>query len=148
MISEFPFSLPQKKTYRLLKRKKIAVLMGGRSAEREVSFRSGRGALAALRRLGFAPVALDAAVNLEKKLVSERIDLAFIALHGRWGEDGIVQGLLEYLNIGYTGSGVHASALANDKVSAKQIFRANRPSKNARDLLLRMLFLAIFHSET
>ncbi|MEF9438528.1 MAG: D-alanine--D-alanine ligase, partial [Candidatus Mariimomonas ferrooxydans] len=84
---------------------------------------SGRGVMSALRWLGLDCVAIDAAANLEKKLTSEGVKIAFIALHGRWGEDGTVQGLLEFMNIPYTGSGVHASALAMNKVSSKQIFK-------------------------
>jgi D-alanine-D-alanine ligase len=110
--------------YKQLIKKRIGVLMGGRSAEREVSLMSGRGVLSALRRLGFDVVAIDAASHLEKKLFKERIEVAFLALHGRWGEDGTVQGLLEYMNIPYTGSGVHASALAMNKISSKRIFQA------------------------
>ena len=109
--------------FRILRKKRIGVLMGGRSAEREVSLMSGRGVMAALKRLKFDCVAVDAAVNLEQKLVSEKINIAFIALHGRWGEDGIVQGLLEYMNIPYVGSGVLSSSLANDKVTAKRLFK-------------------------
>ena len=109
---------------RVLKKKRIGVLMGGRSAEREISLMSGRGVLSALRRMGFEAVGLDAASNLGKKLLNARIDVAFIALHGRWGEDGTVQGLLEFMNIPYTGSGVHASALAMNKISSKRIFQA------------------------
>jgi D-alanine-D-alanine ligase len=105
-----------------LRKKRIGVLMGGRSAEREVSLMSGRGVMAALRRLKFDCVAIDAATNLEQKLIAEKINIAFIALHGRWGEDGIVQGLLEYMNIPYVGSGVLSSSLANDKVTAKRLF--------------------------
>ena len=112
--------------YKLLKRKRIGVLMGGRSAEREVSFMSGRGVLSALSRMGFNAVGIDAASNVEKKIPAEGVEIAFLALHGRWGEDGTIQGLLEYMNVPYTGSGVHASALAMNKISSKQIFAANR----------------------
>jgi D-alanine-D-alanine ligase len=112
--------------FRSLKRRRIGVLMGGRSTEREVSFMSGRGVMAALLRMGFDAVGIDAASNLEKKLKDAGVEVAFLALHGRWGEDGTVQGLLEYMNLPYTGSGVHASALAMNKVSSKQIFRFNR----------------------
>ncbi|MFH0920109.1 MAG: D-alanine--D-alanine ligase [Fibrobacterota bacterium] len=110
--------------YRQLKQKRIGVLMGGRSAEREVSLMSGRGVLSALKRMGFSTVGIDAVLGVERKLVKEKIDIAFLALHGRWGEDGTVQGLLEFMNIPYTGSGVHASALAMNKISSKRIFQA------------------------
>jgi len=111
--------------YKFLKRKRIGVLMGGRSSEREVSFMSGRGGMSALTRMGFDTVGIDAAANVEKKLADEKVEIAFLALHGRWGEDGTIQGLLEYLNIPYTGSGVHASALAMNKISSKLIFKAS-----------------------
>ncbi|OGS33358.1 MAG: hypothetical protein A2293_08780 [Elusimicrobia bacterium RIFOXYB2_FULL_49_7] len=109
--------------FKILKKKRIGVLMGGRSAEREVSLMSGKGVMSALTRLGFQCQEIDAARHLESRLVADKIDIAFIALHGRWGEDGTVQGLLEYMDIPYTGSGVHASALAMNKVSSKRIFQ-------------------------
>lgn len=101
---------------------RIAVLMGGRSAEREVSLVSGRECAAALRTEGFTVVEIDAGPDLASVLGAERPDVVFNALHGRWGEDGCVQGLLEWLGLPYTHSGVLASALAMDKVRAKQVF--------------------------
>jgi D-alanine-D-alanine ligase len=103
---------------------RIAVLMGGRSAEREVSLVSGRECAAALRQEGFEVVEIDAGADLARALAEARPDVAFNALHGRWGEDGCVQGILEWLGIPYTHSGVLASALAMDKNRAKQIFAA------------------------
>jgi D-alanine-D-alanine ligase len=103
---------------------RIAVLMGGRSAEREVSLVSGRECAAALRREGFDVVEIDAGLDLAAVLAAARPDVAFNALHGRWGEDGCVQGILEWFGIPYTHSGVLASALAMDKQRAKQIFAA------------------------
>ncbi|MER2509720.1 MAG: D-alanine--D-alanine ligase [Amaricoccus sp.] len=103
---------------------RIAVLMGGRSAEREVSLVSGRECAAALRTEGFTVVEIDAGPDLASVLGAERPDVVFNALHGRWGEDGCVQGLLEWLGLPYTHSGVLASALAMDKVRAKQVFAA------------------------
>lgn len=105
-----------------LKKKRIAVLLGGLSSEREVSLRSGAAIAKALRGLGYDVVEVDAGRDLPARLLAEKIDLAFIALHGRYGEDGCVQGLLEYMGIPYTGSGVLASALGMDKVAAKQVF--------------------------
>lgn len=102
----------------------VGVLMGGRSAEREVSLRTGAAVLAALQRLGERAVAIDAGAKLPRALARHGVDVAFIALHGRGGEDGTVQGLLEHLDIPYTGSGVLASALAMDKKQSKLIFRA------------------------
>ena len=102
-------------------RARIAVLMGGRSAEREVSLVSGRECAAALRSEGFDVVEIDAGADLADVLRREQPDVAFNALHGRWGEDGCVQGILEWLSIPYTHSGVLASALAMDKDRAKAI---------------------------
>jgi len=103
---------------------RIAVLIGGRSAEREVSLSSGRECSAALRQEGFEVVEIDAGADLASALLAARPDVVFNALHGRWGEDGCVQGLLEWLEIPYTHSGVLASALAMDKSRAKQVFAA------------------------
>jgi D-alanine-D-alanine ligase len=103
---------------------RIAVLKGGRSAEREVSLVSGRECAAALRQEGFDVVEIDAGDDLASALRAAAPDVAFNALHGRWGEDGCVQGILEWLRIPYTHSGVLASALAMDKNRAKAIFAA------------------------
>jgi D-alanine-D-alanine ligase len=107
-----------------LKTKKIAVLMGGLSAEREVSLNSGKAVLASLVRQGYRAVGIDVGRDLPQRLAEEQVERAFIALHGRFGEDGSVQGLLELVGIPYTGSGVLASALAIDKVAAKVMFAA------------------------
>ncbi|RKY05602.1 D-alanine--D-alanine ligase [Candidatus Poribacteria bacterium] len=108
---------------RRLKGKRIAVLMGGTSGERAVSLRSGRNVLNALRRQGLEAEGLDPAdPDFVERLMRGGFDIAFIALHGRGGEDGTIQGLLEVLGIPYTGSGVLASALAMNKVAAKRIF--------------------------
>jgi D-alanine-D-alanine ligase len=103
-------------------RARIAVLKGGRSAEREVSLVSGRECTAALRQEGYDVVEIDAREDLALALTAAAPDVAFNALHGRWGEDGCVQGLLEWLGLPYTHSGVLASALAMDKVRAKAVF--------------------------
>ena len=102
--------------------KKIGVLMGGRSAEREVSLRSGRAVLRALQSGKYNVKAVDAGQDLCSVLKKEKIDLAFISLHGGHGENGAVQGLLEIMNIPYTGSGILASALAMDKEASKKAF--------------------------
>lgn len=107
-----------------LKGKRIAVLMGGLSAEREVSLKSGAAVHRALLERGYDAVAIDVDRNLANRLGEERVEIAFVCLHGRYGEDGAVQGLLELLAIPYTGSGLLASALAMDKVFAKKIFAA------------------------
>nr|WP_193989056.1 D-alanine--D-alanine ligase [Alloyangia pacifica] len=102
---------------------KVAVLMGGPSAEREVSLSSGRECAAALRNEGFEVIDLDAGPDLAARLVDLSPDVVFNALHGRWGEDGCVQGLLEWMRIPYTHSGVLASAVAMDKERSKQVYR-------------------------
>jgi D-alanine-D-alanine ligase len=104
-------------------RPRVAVLMGGPSAEREVSLSSGRECAAALRQAGYDVVEVDAGRDLAARLRGLGSIVAFNALHGRWGEDGCVQGLLEWLRIPYTHSGVLASALAMDKARAKDLFR-------------------------
>jgi len=104
--------------------KRIAVLMGGRSAEREVSFSSGRGVMKALKEEGFDPVEIDPADDLQSQLRAARPDAVFNALHGRFGEDGTVQGILEWMRLPYTHSGVLASALAMHKERTKDIYRA------------------------
>lgn len=101
---------------------KVAVLMGGWSAEREISLRSGNAVLKSLLESGVSAVGIDVDESISQKLIDGRFDKAFIALHGRGGEDGSMQGLLETLKIPYTGSGVLGSALALDKMRSKQVW--------------------------
>ncbi|WP_029375459.1 D-alanine--D-alanine ligase [Oceanicola sp. S124] len=103
---------------------KVALLMGGPSAEREVSLSSGRECAAALRDEGFEVVTVDAGDDLAARLAQISPDVVFNALHGRWGEDGCVQGMLEWLRLPYTHSGVLSSALAMDKERTKAAYRA------------------------
>ncbi|QCP86222.1 D-alanine--D-alanine ligase [Cereibacter sphaeroides] len=103
---------------------RVAVLMGGASTEREVSLSSGHSCSAALRDAGYEVTEVDAGPDLARVLADLSPDAVFNALHGRWGEDGCVQGLLEWLRIPYTHSGVLASALAMDKARAKEVFAA------------------------
>ncbi|MHA3914503.1 D-alanine--D-alanine ligase [Halovulum sp. GXIMD14793] len=103
---------------------RIAVLKGGLSAEREVSLVSGAECATALRSVGFEVVEIDAGLDLVARLQAEKPDVVFNALHGRWGEDGCVQGILEWLRIPYTHSGVLASALAMNKSKSIEAFRA------------------------
>ena len=103
---------------------KVAVLLGGKSAEREVSLKSGGMVLAALRKKGVDAHPFDPKEKDLLELVKERFQRVFIALHGGFGEDGTVQGVLEWLGIPYTGSGVLASALAMDKVRTKRLWAA------------------------
>jgi D-alanine-D-alanine ligase len=102
----------------------VAVIMGGPSAEREVSLSSGRECAAALRDAGFDVVEVEASRDLCARLTELKPDVVFNGLHGRWGEDGCVQGMLEWLRIPYTHSGVLASALAMDKERTKAAYRA------------------------
>jgi D-alanine-D-alanine ligase len=98
-------------------------LLGGLSSERDVSIKTGEAVLAALRERGHDAIPIYVDRDIDVALRQERIDVAFIALHGRWGEDGCIQGLLETLGIPYTGSDVLASALAMHKGKAKELFR-------------------------
>lgn len=102
----------------------VAVLKGGLSAEREVSLVSGRECAKALREAGYEVVEVDCGLDLAARLAEISPDVCFNALHGRWGEDGCVQGMLEWLRIPYTHSGVLASSLAMDKQKAKEAYRA------------------------
>ncbi|BDM24673.1 D-alanine--D-alanine ligase [Pseudomonas sp. LRP2-20] len=103
---------------------RVAVLYGGKSAEREVSLKSGAAVIDALTTAGVDVVGIDVGDDLLARLQSEKIDRAFIILHGRGGEDGSMQGLLECLGIPYTGSGILASALAMDKLRTKQVWQS------------------------
>lgn len=114
-------SIDEKRAF--FKRKKIGVLMGGVSEEREISLKSGSAVVKALETMGYKVVAIDVrGKSVVNTLLEEEIEVAFIALHGRGGEDGTIQGLLEVMEIPYTGSGVKASAIAMDKVATKMIF--------------------------
>ncbi len=104
--------------------KHVAVLKGGWSAEREVSLNSGAACAKALRELGYKVTEIDVAHDIAEVLKATKPDVVFNALHGRWGEDGCVQGLLEILQIPYTHSGVLASSVAMDKPLAKLVFQA------------------------
>lgn len=101
--------------------KRIAVLMGGMSSEREISLRSGHTILSALQSLGLQCVAIDVGRDISARLKQEKTDIAFIALHGRYGEDGCIQGLLEIMGIPYTGSGVRSSAVGMNKITTKKV---------------------------
>ena len=121
---------------------KVAVLMGGRSGEREVSLMSGQGVLAALRARGVDAHAFDPAERPMDELKREGFARCFIALHGRFGEDGTVQGALELLGIPYTGSGVMASSMAIDKVMTKRVWHAEGLPAPRHVLLRRGEFTA------
>ncbi|PKQ42814.1 D-alanine--D-alanine ligase [Pseudomonas sp. YY-1] len=103
---------------------RVAVLFGGKSAEREVSLKSGNAVLSALQAAGVDAFGIDVGDDFLQRLNSEKIDRAFIVLHGRGGEDGSMQGLLECAGIPYTGSGILASALAMDKLRTKQVWHS------------------------
>ena len=104
---------------------RVGVLLGGRSGEREISLMSGNGVLQALLSKGVDAHAFDPGVRNPTELVAEKFDRVFISLHGRYGEDGTIQGLLDLLELPYTGSGVLASALAIDKIVTKQVWISN-----------------------
>ena len=103
---------------------RVAVLFGGKSAEREVSLKSGNAVLGALQSAGVDAFGIDVGDDFLQRLNAEKIDRAFIVLHGRGGEDGSMQGLLECAGIPYTGSGILASALAMDKLRTKQVWHS------------------------
>ncbi|TDA69810.1 MAG: D-alanine--D-alanine ligase [Clostridia bacterium] len=103
---------------------RVVVLAGGRSAEREVSLRSGWAVALALRERGYEVVEIDAGADLAERLKEAAPDVVFVALHGKFGEDGCVQGFLEVMDIPYTGSGVLASALAMDKIATKRLLQS------------------------
>lgn len=117
-----------------MKDKKIAVVMGGPSAEREVSLNTGRAILAALKEKGYHAVGIDLDPRkLVEQLEQEKIEVVFNAIHGLYGEDGLLQGMLEMVGIPYTGSGVLASAMAMDKTVSKRLFMsAGIPTPRSR----------------
>ncbi|RMG58049.1 MAG: D-alanine--D-alanine ligase [Deltaproteobacteria bacterium] len=104
--------------------KKIGVLYGGESSEREVSLKTGTAILNALKRRGYDAVPLDMRGDWGRIVVESGIEVAYIALHGKWGEDGALQGMLEVMRIPYTGSGVAASSLSMSKVLAKKVLQS------------------------
>src|SRR5262245_11909914 len=106
-----------------MKKKHVGVLMGGLSAEREVSLKSGEAVATALEARGHRVTRVFVDRDVDQVLRQTPVDVAFIALHGTYGEDGCIQGMLEHLGIPYTGSGVLASALAMDKLKSKELFR-------------------------
>ena len=116
---------------------KVAVLMGGRSAERPVSLKSGAMVLAALKKKGVDARAFDPKERGLEDLIRERFDRVFVILHGRYGEDGTIQGALELLGIPYTGSGVLASALAMDKWRTKLVWQSSGIPTPRSELLTR-----------
>ncbi|MFO0665945.1 MAG: D-alanine--D-alanine ligase [Polyangiaceae bacterium] len=107
---------------------RVGVLMGGVSREREVSIKTGRGVCEALEARGYDVVPVMVSSNAAQEVAAANIDVAFIALHGRGGEDGCIQGMLELMGIPYTGSGVLSSALCMDKLKAKELFRLHNVS--------------------
>jgi D-alanine-D-alanine ligase len=104
------------------KQARVGVLLGGTSPERDISLRTGKAVLTALLGKGYDVEAIDVSVDLPKQLVDKRIEVAFVALHGKLGEDGSVQGLLEVMRIPYSHSGVLASSVAMDKIASKRMY--------------------------
>ena len=105
-----------------LKNKKIGVLCGGTSSEREISLMSGKAVYEAIKKLGFDVVLIDVDKNVATKLIKERIQIAYVILHGAMGEDGTIQGMLEIMGIAYTGCRVFSSSASIDKIISKKIF--------------------------
>ncbi|MBT3222118.1 MAG: D-alanine--D-alanine ligase, partial [Proteobacteria bacterium] len=116
---------------------RVGVLMGGLSTERKVSFKSGGAVSAGLRERGWDVVDITVNRDLPARLIEEKVDVAWIALHGRFGEDGCVQGLLEVMGIPYTGSDVRSSAVAMDKIATKRALSSIPGISMARDVVLR-----------
>ncbi len=108
----------------LVTNKKIGVLLGGLSSEREVSLSSGKAVLKALIEKGYRAVQIDAGRDVAEQLKRENIEIAFNGLHGKYGEDGAIQGVLEFMGIPYTGSGILASAIGMNKIVSKAVFKA------------------------
>ena len=130
------------------KNKRIGVLMGGVSAEREISLRSGQAIRKALLKKNYKVYSIDVTTSLAQTLRKKKIEVAFIALHGKWGEDGTVQGLLEIMQIPYTGSGVLASALALHKGMTKKILSYHRlPTAGFQILKAEEIKRADFHQK-
>jgi len=130
------------------KTKNIAVLMGGLSSEREVSIRSGENVYNALVNLGFKVTKMDVDANIARKLIKDNIDVAVIMLHGKYGEDGVIQGVLELLGIPYTGCDVLTSAIGMNKIITKELLKpkgipvadyvvldSSNPDKSFNDIL-------------
>lgn len=115
---------------------RVGVLMGGLSSERAISLKSGKAVLAALQRRGWDAVGIDVGRDLVDRLRAEGVQVCWLALHGRYGEDGCVQGLLELLGLPYTGSGVRASAVAMDKITTKRLVRGVPGIVLARDAVV------------
>ena len=113
--------------------KVVGVLMGGLSTERAVSMKSGKAVLAALQRKGWDATAVVVGRDLPKKLMDNGIELAWVALHGRFGEDGCVQGLLEVMGIPYTGPNVRCAAVTMDKIATKQVVQGHPDIVMAKD---------------
>ncbi|MBI3813407.1 MAG: D-alanine--D-alanine ligase [Nitrospinae bacterium] len=117
--------------------KKIGVLMGGMSSEREISIKTGMHIYNTLKESGYNAVTIDVGRDIARRLEEEKIDVAFIALHGKYGEDGTVQGLLELMGIPYTGSGVLGSALSMDKAASKEIFERHQISTPVYEVITK-----------
>ena len=123
-----------------LKGKKIGVLMGGMSSEREISLKTGTAIYNTLREGGYNVVSIDVGKDIARKIEDGKIDIAFIALHGRYGEDGTVQGILEIMGIPYTGSGVLGSAVSMNKVISKELFERHQIPTPAYEVICKKDF--------
>ena len=123
----------------------VGVLMGGMSSERPISIKSGKAVAEALRSRGYNVVEIDVGPNTPTDLIEHGVDVAWLALHGSFGEDGCIQGLLEIMRIPYTGSGVRASAMAMDKIATKRVLRGTEV-KLLRDWVWRTGEVYDFHT--
>ena len=128
--------------------KHIGVLMGGQSAERDISLRSGAAVADSLKRQGYRVTCIDASPQVGEELRREQIELAFVALHGPGGEDGAIQGLLEVMEIPYTGSGIAASAVGMNKVLTKAILKASGLPTPPSVLLTSSVLSSVMRKET
>ncbi len=135
-------------THTRYKDKRIGVLMGGVSAEREISLLSGQAIRKALLKKNYEACSIDVNISLAQTLLKKKIEVAFIALHGKWGEDGTVQGMLEAMQIPYTGSGVLASAIALNKGMTKKILGYHRlPTADFQIVKAEEIKRADFHQK-
>lgn len=119
-------SSPDEQKQKWFKEKRIGVLYGGLSSEREISVKSGKAMLAALERKGYHVIGIEVGKDIVSQILSEKIDVAVLGLHGKLAEDGTVQGLLECLGIPYTGSGVMASAIGMNKILTKRLVESQK----------------------
>lgn len=128
-----------------LKKKRIGILMGGISPERTVSLKTGAAVYNTLKEAGYNAVSIEVGKEIVREIEEAEIDVAFIALHGKYGEDGTVQGLLELMGIPYTGSGVLGSAISMNKVVSKELFERNQISTPSYEVIYKKNYKTGYH---